>query len=233
MSRGDNLKKYKTILFDIDDTLFDFDKDQKIAFKNAISIIGYNCTDKMYNGYNEINLKLWNLLNEGKIGLQELFIKRIVDFFNEYNIKQEPEKFNKIYTQEFQKTGTPIEGVKDVLEKLKGNYELVIATNGPKEHQYQRIENAGFSKYFSKIFTSEEVGFNKPDKKFFDKIFKDIENKDKTKILMVGDSLSSDIRGGTNSGIDTCWYNSKNIKNELNIKPTFEVNKLEEIFCYI
>ena len=145
------MKKYKTLLFDIDDTLFDFSIDQEIAFKKAMHNIGYECTDEMYNRYNDINLSMWKLLDEGKLSLQELFIKRFEVFFKEYNIKENPKKFNKELDYAFQETGTPIEGVEELLESLKDNYELAITSNGPKAQQYHRLRNANFDKYFSKF----------------------------------------------------------------------------------
>jgi len=223
------MKKYKTILFDIDDTLFDFDADQEIAFKNAMKEIGHICTDKMYEDYNIINLGIWEKLNEGKIQLNELFIKRFEIFFDKYGIKQDEKEFNKILTKMFQKTGTPIKGVREVLESLKDKYELVITSNGPKEQQYDRLENADFSKYFSSIFISEEMGYNKPDKRYFEIVFENIENKEKSQILIIGDSISSDITGGKIAGIDTCWYNSKNKENITDIKPTYEIKRIEEL----
>lgn len=224
---------YKTILFDIDDTLFDFDIDQKIAFIEAMNVIGYKCTEEMYFNYNLINLEMWEMLNEGKITLQELFIKRFELFFRKYGIKQNEKEFNEILTKLFQKTGTPIKGTKKVLEHLKDEYELVITSNGPKEQQYHRLENAGFSKYFSKVFISEELGCNKPNKEYFDIVFQNINNKEKSSILIVGDSISSDIIGGKNSGIDTCWYNAKNKQNKTNVEPNYEIKDFIELLKII
>ena len=232
------MKKYKTLLFDIDDTLFDFSIDQEIAFKKAMHNIGYECTDEMYNRYNDINLSMWKLLDEGKISLQELFIKRFEVFFKEYNIKENPKKFNKELDYAFQETGTPIEGVEELLESLKDNYELAITSNSPKAQQYHRLRNANFDKYFSKIFISEELGYNKPDQKYFDIVFDNIENKDKSSIMIIGDSLTSDIIGGNNAGIDTCWYNAKKKENTTTARPTYEIKSytelpLEENFSFI
>lgn len=223
------MKKYNTILFDIDDTIIDFDKDQRIAFYNAMKQIGYECDDEMYESYNEINLGLWSLLDQGKTTLQKLFIERFEIFFDKYKINANPQEFNKILTLCFQKTGTAIDGAKDVLEKLKDDFEIVAITNGPKDQQYHRIENAGFTKYFSNIFVSEEIGYNKPDIKYYEVVLNSIKNKDKTKMLIIGDSINSDIQGGINIGVETCWYNVHNIKNTTNIKPKYEISKIDEI----
>ena len=228
------MKKYETILFDIDDTLLDFNKDQKIAFKEAMNHIGYKCTDKMYEEYNIINLEMWEMLNNGKITLQEVFVKRFIVFFERYGIKQNAQQFNNILTYSFQKTGTLIKGTKEILEQInEKKYELVITSNGPKDQQYHRLKNAKIHKYFSKIFISEEIGYNKPDKNFFDIVFKNIENKEKSKILIVGDSISSDIKGGNRVGIDTCWYNAKEKENKTDTLPNYTIKDFKDLLKII
>ncbi len=222
-------KKYKTILFDIDDTLIDFKVDQKIAFMKAMNEIGEKCTEEMYEDYNDINLSLWEELNKGNIALEELFLKRFKIFFDKYGIKQDEAEFNNILNKMFQDTGTPIKGVRETLDKINNIYELVIVSNGPKDQQYHRLKNANFLKYFSKIFISEEMGYNKPDKKYFDIVFSNIKNKEKSQILIVGDSISSDIIGGKKVGIDTCWYNINNKENNTGIKPEYEIKNFEEL----
>ncbi len=224
-----NQKKYKTILFDIDDTLIDFDIDQKTAFKEAVKKIGYVCNDKMYEDYNKINLSMWEELNLGKMTLNEVFVNRFSVFFKKYGIKYDELEFNKILTDMFQKTGTLIKGVKETLDKLVNNYELAVISNGPKDQQYHRLKNANISKYFSEFFISEEIGYNKPDKRFFDIVFKNIDNKEKSKILIVGDSITSDIIGGKQVGVDTCLYNIRNKENKTNIKPEYEIENFEEL----
>lgn len=223
------MKKYKTVLIDLDDTLFDFGQDQKVAFKEAMRQIGQDCTEEMYETYCKINLELWEMLNVGKIELKVLLTKRFDLFFEKYGIKQKAKEFNEILTTSFQKTGTPIKGAKEALEYLSGKYELVVTSNGPKNQQYHRLENADFLKYFSSIFISQEIGYNKPDKRFFNIVFENIENKEKSQILIIGDSLSSDMAGGKMAGIDTCWYNPNNKENKSDIKPNYEINTIEEV----
>ena len=222
-------KKYSTILFDLDDTLLDFYIDQEIAFKAAIKIINEVYTEKLYNDYVIINNQMWKLLEEGKITVPELLVKRFEILFEKYNIKEEAVDFEKKLTLEFQKTGTTITGVKELLDNLKDKYELVIASNGPKSQQYNRLENSGIKKYFSKIFISEEVGYNKPDIRYFNKVLDELDNKDKAKIIIIGDSIVSDVKGGNEFGIDTCWYNKNSCENITGIKPTYEITNIKEI----
>ena len=120
------------------------------------------------------------------------------------------------------------------LRKIKPQIPmLAIITNGPKSQQYSRLENAKISEYFSYIFVSEEIGYNKPNIKFFEYMFEKIEEKDKNKMLVLGDSLTSDIQGGINAGIDTCWCNWKKKENKTTIKPNYEINKLEELLSML
>lgn len=223
------MKKYNTILFDIDDTLFDFGKDQEIAFKKAMKELGHICSHEMYQNYDKINRTMWDLLAKGEIKLEELYLKRFEQFFKQYGIKEEPQKLNQLLDKTFQLTGTPIEGATQVLQEVHGKYELAITSNGPKMQQYHRLKNAGYGKYFTKVFISEEIGFHKPEKEFFDIVFENIKTKDKSQILIVGDSLVSDIKGGKEAGIDTCWFHSSCQEIKTEIIPTYEITKLEQV----
>ena len=227
------MSKYKVILFDVDNTLIDFDIDQKKAYFSAMKEVNINCTDEMYNDYYEVNRGLWHKFDDGKIKLSELFIKRHEIFFEKYNINIDANKFEEILNIEFQKTGTLIKGVKEILDILKKNYILIIITNGKQEQQYKRLENAYLLDYFFKIFISEEIGYSKPDIKFFDIVLESIPNIEKQEILIVGDSISSDILGGINAGIDTCWYNAKKKVKRLNINPTYVISNMDSLLDII
>lgn len=224
------MEKYELLLFDLDDTLIDFSKDQELAFKYAFESIGGKYTPDVLKDYNKINNIVWKELELGKIKtVEKLYEKRCKMLFKMYNIQESTGRFNKLLDEGFQKNGTPFENVENVLEKLYKKYELGIITNGPKSQQYVRLKNAGLSKYFSYVFVSEEVGYNKPDIRFFEYIFKELKEKDKSKMLIIGDSLTSDIQGGNDCGLDTCWYNKKILNNESNVKPKYEIKNLEDL----
>lgn len=224
------MEKYELLLFDLDDTLIDFSKDQELAFKYAFESIGGQYTDNVLKEYNKINDIVWKELELGKIKtVENLYEKRCNMLFKMYNIQGSTNKFNKLLDEGFQKNGTPFENVENILEKLHKKYKLGIITNGPKSQQYVRLKNAGLEKYFLHIFVSEEVGYNKPNIKFFEYIFKKLKEKDKSKILIIGDSLTSDIQGGNNWGVDTCWYNRKSKSNNTDIKPNYEIKDLKDL----
>lgn len=224
------MKKYDLLLFDLDDTLIDFSVDQKLAFKYVFEEMGYEYTDEILEQYKKINDIVWTKLENLEIKtVSELYEERCKMLFEIYNINETTNKFNNLLDKGFQKNGTLFKGVENVLIKLKEIYKLGIITNGPKSQQYTRLKNAGIYQYFSYIFVSEEIGFNKPNIKFYEYVFKEIKEKDKAKILVIGDSLTSDVQGGINASLDTCWYNANYKENITSIKPCYEINKLEEL----
>lgn len=174
---------------------------------------------------------MWGKLEKGEIKtITDLYKERCKSFFKIYNIDESIDKFNSLLDEGFYKNGTLFKGVKNVLKILSEEYRLGIITNAPQKQQHIRLKNAKISQFFSYVFTSEEIGYNKPDIKFFDYILERLEEKDKSKMLIIGDSVTSDIQGGVNAGIDTCWYNADYRKNVATIKPNYEINKLEELF---
>lgn len=224
------MKKYDLLLFDLDDTLIDFSVDQKLALKYAFEEMGYEYTDDILEQYKKINDIVWGKLERGEIKtVSDLYEERCQMLFKIYNINEKTDKFNGLLDKGFRENGTPFEGVGNILKKLRERYKLAIITNGPKSQQYTRLNNANLSQYFSYFFVSEEIGYNKPNIKFFEYMFEKLEEKDRTKMLIIGDSLTSDIQGGVNVGIDTCWYNVNYKKNITTIKPNYEINKLEEL----
>lgn len=228
------MKKYDLLLFDLDDTLIDFSADQKLAFKYAFETMGYEYTDNVLEQYKKINGIVWNKLEKGEIKtVADLYEERCKILFKIYDINETTDKFNDLLDKGFQENGTPFEGVENVLKKLRKRYKLAIITNGPKSQQYTRLKNAKISQYFSYVFVSEEIGYNKPDIKFFEYMFEKLEEKDKTKMLIIGDSLTSDIQGGINAGLDTCWYNVDYKENMTTINPNYEINKLDELLSIL
>ncbi len=228
------MKKYDLLLFDLDNTLIDFETDQKLALKYAIEKIGYEYTDNILEQYKKINDIVWKKLENGEIKtVSSLYEERCKMLFKLYNINETSNKFNNLLDKGFQKSGTLFLGVENVIKKLNRRYKLGIITNGPKSQQTIRLKNAKVLQYFSYVFVSEEIGYNKPNIKFFEHVFEKIIEKDKRRILVIGDSLTSDIKGGVNANLDTCWYNAEYKENITTIRPNYEINKLEELICML
>lgn len=221
--------KYETIIFDIDDTLFDFGISEKNAFRKAFEEFGMPSAAEEYRPkYKEISKPLWLDLEKGLITLPELGTDRFRRLFLNYNLEMDPNRFNSVYLDYLGKEVHLVPGAVELCSSLAG-CRLAVITNGFGEVQKSRISGSPLSGAFEEIIVSEEAGFQKPEKEIFDYAFSKLGLYDKTKVLMVGDSLSSDITGGVHYGIDTCWFNPNSKENNLDIEPTYEIRELTDL----
>lgn len=226
--------KYDVIIFDADGTLFDFEKSEMEAIKNTSLHFGLDY-DEMYhlNVYKDVNSKIWKEFEEGKITQKELKIQRFSRYFKKLNIDLNPNEFAIKYMEELSLGSFLFDESTALIEKIHGQAKLTILTNGLTNVQNGRIRKSTIANYFDDIVISEEVGFSKPNIEIFEIAMKNINHTDKSKVLIVGDSLSSDIKGGINYGIDTCYYNPLGILNTSDIKPTYEIKSLLQLICII
>ena len=220
--------KYNTLIFDADDTLFDFKASEMEALEKTL--IGYEIDyDKEYHLpiYKEINSKIWKELEEGKITQGELKIERFRRYCNRLNYTFDPYDFADRYMDNLSKSSILFHDSLDLIKELYGKYKLFIITNGLTKVQNGRIINSLIAPYFNDIIVSEEVGVSKPNPEIFKIALENNQIENISNILMIGDSLTSDIRGGINFGIDTCLYNPKGITIDGEIKPTYEISNLK------
>ncbi|MFI3206067.1 MAG: YjjG family noncanonical pyrimidine nucleotidase [Clostridia bacterium] len=203
--------KYKYLLFDNDMTLMNFENDKNIAFKQTFLAMNFKeeYSEKLLKSYSLCNQKWWDKLEKNECTREELFIGRFNDFFKENNLTCDAEKINKIYRQNLGKNNSLLDGAEKLIEDLSKNYKIFIITNGNTIEQKSRLKNSPIYKFIEKIFISEEIGFAKPDKKFFEYIFQNSEIENKSDCIVIGDSLSSDIKGANNSELDCIWFNPK------------------------
>lgn len=222
--------KYKVLLFDADDTLFDFKKTEEFALEDALKTIGVPY-EKNYHllHYKEINSKIWQELEEGYIGLKELKTERFRRYFQRIGIDFDHVNFADIYMDSLGKGSFLLENAKEIVEELGKNTRMAIITNGLSKVQDKRIKKSTISHHFEAIIVSEEVAILKPDPEIFQLTLDTLGHQDKGSVLMIGDSLASDIQGGINYGIDTCWYNPNSKENNRGILPTYEIRSLEEL----
>lgn len=222
--------KYKVLIFDADETLFDFKKAEREAFKETILEFGINYDESYhFETYKVINTAIWKELEQGLITQAKLKIERFKRLSDKLQIHFDETEFANAYMKHLANGSFLFEDSTDLIESLKDKYTLVIVTNGLTAVQEKRIKLSSIAKYFKDIVISENVGISKPNPGIFEYTLKDMKNIDKSQVLMIGDSLSSDIQGGTNFGIDTCWYNPNKIENKTNLKPTYEVSSLKEM----
>ena len=213
---------YTTLLFDIDDTLLDFKMAEKVAVSKTFENIGLTPTDEVVKKYSDINASLWEKYQKKEITKKRLVIKRFEEFSDFYCLSLNAEEVNQDYFKNVAQGFFEIEGAKETLKKLNEKYETYAVTNATLWISTARLKGSGFYPMFKKIFNSEEIGASKPNKEFFDVVFANINEKDKSKILIIGDSLTSDIQGGINAGIDTCWINSNDKNTDLNVTYTLK-----------
>lgn len=222
--------KYEMIIFDADETLFDFKKSESNAFKNTMLEFEIEYDENHHlKVYEEINTAIWKEFEIGLITQEKLKIERFKRLAAKLNASFDEGQFAKSYMKHLSNASFLFDDSITLLDSLHKDYKLTIVTNGLKDVQDNRIRKSIIAKYFEDIVISEEVQVSKPDPKILELTLNNIGHNDKSKVLMVGDSLSSDIQGGINFGIDTCWFNPKKIVNETGINPTYEISNLMEL----
>lgn len=222
---------YKYLLWDIDGTILDFVASERRAIKELFKRFKLGeCTDEMIQIYSKINVKYWDALARNELTKPEVLIGRFNEFFTLMNIDTGvAEDFNKAYQLALGDYCIFVENAKEILLNQKGKFTIAAVTNGTKIAQTKKLKASGLDKIFDRIFISEDVGFEKPNVEFFRCVFDTLDIKDKSEVLIIGDSLASDIQGGINAEIDTCWFNPNYSENKDNLKITYEINNLKEI----
>ncbi|WP_294152784.1 YjjG family noncanonical pyrimidine nucleotidase [uncultured Clostridium sp.] len=222
--------KYEMLLFDVDNTLLDFDANEAESFKNMIEDKGQVYSEELYIRYKEMNHEMWKAVERGEMTIDEVVNTRFAKLMDIYGRKVDGEDYEKTYRSYLNKGIQEKPHVHEVLSELKKKYKLYVITNGIKTTQNFRMKGSGLENYFEKCFISETVGANKPSMDFFDHVKENIECFDASKALVIGDSLTSDIKGGNDAGIDTCWICRKGTVNHTDIIPKYTINSLEELF---
>ena len=219
----------RNVLFDLDDTLFDFHKAEKIALTKTLVHFGIDPTEETLALYSTINAAHWKRLELGEISREEVKVGRYRELFKTIGVECYPVKATAYYESMLAIGHYFMPGAPELLEELYGKYRLYIVSNGTAKVQEGRIGSSGIAKYMDGIFISQILGANKPDKQFFDICFAEIPDFSLSETVIIGDSLSSDIKGGINAGITTVWFNPKGIENDNDIKPDYTIKELSEV----
>lgn len=222
---------FTTILWDVDNTLLDFDYSCRASLRQCFRSIGKVITDEMIACYTEINDAYWKRLERGEVTKEQLLNGRFVDFFAEYGLNDiNVEHFRK----EYQVNLGNIYSFKDdsltICKSLQTKYKQYVVTNGVSSTQRSKLGLSGFAEVMDGLFISEEIGAPKPEKAFFEYCLEHVQEKDKSKILLVGDSLTSDIKGANSVGIKTCWYNPKELNRPEGYSIDYEIVDLHQIY---
>ena len=199
--------KFEFLLIDLDDTILDFHKAEYIALGKTLESFGLAPSEQVRARYSEINKAHWERLERKELTRDQVLVGRFGVLFSEYGITVDPRECARRYEQNLSVGHYFLPGAREALESLSRKYKLYMVSNGTARVQIGRLESADISHFFREIFISQQVGVNKPDKEFFTRCFAKIPDFDPKKAIIVGDSLTSDIQGGINAGIATCWVN--------------------------
>ncbi|MFJ7666270.1 YjjG family noncanonical pyrimidine nucleotidase [Lysinibacillus sp. NPDC097195] len=223
------MSKYETLLFDVDDTLLDFDLAEESALSRLFEQENIATTPTMIARYKEINASMWRAFERGEVTKNTLHNTRFSIALKEFGIDVDGEYFETVFQKYLQEAHHYVDGAHELIAQLAKNYNLYVVSNGVTKTQNKRLVDADLAKYFQAIFISEQTGYQKPMPAFFDYVFERIDGLNKDKTLIIGDSLTSDVKGGLLAGIDTCWFNIRNIYNTTDIQPHYEIKKLQEL----
>jgi len=221
--------KYDWILFDADGTLFDYCKAQAAALENSFRQRGIPFSGEIVELYSGINEKIWSDFEKGRITSDLLRTKRFEILFREIGIESDTRSFSAGYLSALSERADLLDGAQDLLDSISGRIRMMLITNGLKDVQRARVANSSIGHHFEDLVISDETGFAKPDKGIFEAAFDRMGNPGRDRVLMVGDSLTSDIRGGNDYGIDTCWFNPSGRACDQDVRIDYEIARLEEL----
>ena len=220
---------FNFVFLDADDTLLDFLLTERAAITESFQRFGLSPTDDLITQYSAINKACWERMERGEITRDRVLIERFEILFARLGADIDPRVFEGTYQALLGQHAFLVEGAEDILAYLRPKYKLYIASNGVAATQDSRFRDAGLTGWFDDIFISERIGHHKPEKAYFDACFAQIPGFRRDRAIIVGDSLSSDILGGINAGIATCWFNYRRRPARDDIRPDYTINTLEEL----
>lgn len=225
------MAKYYCILFDADNTLLNFDAAENKALAETLVNFGIEPDAETVQTYRTINEELWRQLEKGQIRREKLFGERFSRFLKAIDAAGDGVEMNRCYLEQLSTHPDLMSPeVLDVLRELSEVATLAIVSNGAQKVQTRRLAESGVMNFMEDVFISEKMGCEKPNARIFDAALRALGVENREHVLMVGDSLSSDIQGGSNAGLDTCWYNPNHAENPGKVCPTYEISNLEELY---
>ena len=219
---------FEILFLDLDDTILDFKKAEYIAIGRTFEAMGLQPTDEIRHRYHAINQAHWKMLERGELTREQVLVQRFERLFEEFGIEVDGVKVARTYEKFLGEGHWFLPGAEEAVMALSKKYRLFLASNGTASVQKGRMTSANLYRWFEQVFVSQEIGYNKPSKAYFEGCFARIPDFDREKCLMVGDSLTSDILGGINAGIKTCWVNPGHGESG-EIRPDYEIEALADL----
>ena len=216
------------LFLDLDDTILDFHKAERIAISKTIREFGVEPDEEILSLYHRINKWHWEQLELGTMTREEVLVNRFGVLFEKLGKTVDAARCAGIYEKNLSTGHYFLPGAEEAVDALSKKYRLFLASNGTASVQKGRMTSANLYRFFETVFVSQEIGHNKPSKAYFDACFARIPGFDKEKAVMVGDSLSSDIKGGINAGLKTVWVNPNHLPCG-DIKPDYEIEALSQL----
>ena len=217
------------LFLDLDDTILDFHKAERIAIAKTVAQFGLEPTEEVLHRYHLINKAHWEMLERGELTRAEVLTRRFGVLFREYGMDVDVQVCAKVYERNLSIGHYFLPGAEEAVDRLSKKYRLFLASNGTAVVQKGRMTSANLYRFFEKVFVSQEIGHNKPSKAYFDACFAQIPGFDPAKAMIVGDSLTSDILGGINAGIRTCWVNPQHLPCRSDIHPDHQIEYLSQL----
>ena len=220
---------FEFLFLDLDDTILDFQKAEHIALSKTLKEFGLEPTETVLKRYNLINKAHWEALERKELTREQVLVGRFQVLFEEMGIAAEPVAIARAYEDNLSIGHWFLPGAEEAVEALSKKYKLYLASNGTAKVQAGRLKSANISRFFEEVFVSQELGANKPSLEYFEKCFARIPGFEKSKAIIVGDSLTSDILGGQNAGIATCWVNPHHKAGREDIRVDYEIEALSQL----
>ncbi len=223
------MTRYSWLILDADGTLLDFEAAERRALKRTPEEIGLTVPPAFQETYASVNAELWGAFEQGRIGAWDVRTRRFREVFRRLRLEADPDRFSESFLRNVIHGSTFMHGAEQLLTDLRGRVRLLLLTNGFSDVQRARIERLGLESAFDHVIISEEVGVAKPQRAIFDLALEQMGQPERGSVLVVGDSLASDILGGLSSDLDTCWFNPDREPCPTELRPTYEIVSLEAL----
>lgn len=222
-------KHYPWLWFDADGTLFDYDRAEGIALRKTFQVLGLRYEDRYLDVYRRVNAELWRAFERQEVTQAVLRERRFELMLQAVELDGSPELWSNTYIEQLAACTDLLDGALEVLKALHRSCRIAILTNGLQAVQRGRLARSSIKEYISEMIVSEEIGTAKPHRSFFETAFARTGNPAESEVLMIGDSLTSDIKGAADCGIDTCWYNPEGLPRPKGLPVTYEIGHLREL----